>query len=108
MRSAAAFLVVLFLFGCSQTKQEEVPVVSSSTVEQAAAEVKQEAAPVVQEVKESIAPETASIARPTVPETTTEGGDAVINAGTWGFSVYNPETKTTKYYTSNGSFLGKR
>jgi gas vesicle protein len=134
MRGAAVLLMVVSLFGCSQAKQEQAPMAPSSTVEQAVAEVKEGAAlvvqevkkdistvteqvteqvkekvaPVVEEIKKEVASETAPIVPLPVPEKAVEGGDAAIDKGTWAFSVYDPGTKTTRYYTSTGSLLGKR
>ncbi len=119
MRGVLAFLIMFSIFGCGQAKEKEVsaPALNQTVVEQAVATVKQEAAPVIQEVKkvaEDLLP-TAEItgkAEVTVPaatpETAVEGGDALINKGAWGFSVYNPETKITKFYTSDAGFLGAR
>jgi hypothetical protein len=35
-----------------------------------------------------------------------EGGDAIIQTGGWGFSVYDPTGEQVQYFTSKGSFLG--
>jgi uncharacterized protein YcfL len=37
-----------------------------------------------------------------------KGADGIIAENRWGFSVYDPQTGITQYYTSNGSFLGQR
>ncbi len=37
-----------------------------------------------------------------------EGAGSVITENRWGFSVYDPRTQETEYFTSTGSFLGKR
>lgn len=42
------------------------------------------------------------------PGKPTEGADGIIAENRWGFSVYDPQTGITQYYTSNGSFLGQR
>ena len=35
-------------------------------------------------------------------------GDAIIDRGAWFFSIYNPQTGISEYYSSNGQFLGKK
>jgi hypothetical protein len=32
----------------------------------------------------------------------------IIDGNSWGFSVYDPKTGITQYYTSNGRLLGQR
>lgn len=121
MRGVLAFLILLSIFGCGQAKEKEVsvPALNQTVVEQAVATIKEEAAPVVQEVKkiaEDLMPaaEVTGKAEVTVPApvatqvVAAQGGEALIDKGAWGFSVYNPLTKTTKFYTAIGGFLGER
>lgn len=44
----------------------------------------------------------------TITAQSVEGGDAIIQAGAWGFSVYDPSMGQVDYFTSKGSFLGMK
>lgn len=56
-------------------------------------------------VKPPVVAETIPASQPPEPAV---GGDKLIAAGEWGFSIYDPQTGIVEYYTGNGNFLGKR
>lgn len=58
-------------------------------------------------------PEPAAAASVAAPESSgaprePDGAGSIIDEYRWGFSVYDPRTQETEYFTGTGSFLGKR